>query len=71
MHVFPLSELFYSLISQNNGELTILYGPLVMETAWLMQIMSVQVKVRGLSTYVENRYLLKLLSQLRDSCRYS
>jgi len=71
MHVFPLSELFYSLISQNNGELTILYGPLVMETAWLMQIMSVQVKVHGLSTYVENRYLLKLLSQLRDSCRYS
>lgn len=48
MHVFPLSELFYSPISQDNGELTKLYGPFLMETTWLMQIMSVWVQMSWL-----------------------
>lgn len=48
MHVFPLSGLFYSPINQDNGELTILYGTFLMETTWLMQIMSIRVKVSQL-----------------------
>lgn len=48
MHVFLLSGLFYSPTSQDNGELTILCGPFLMETTWLMQIMSIRVKVSQL-----------------------